>query len=301
MKTWQKIALGIVGFVAVIFVALVLVSRAQAHGLVAHPPEVRPTVGQGPEGCPLPYEDVAVTTADGLHLVGWYVPSQNGAVVMAQHGYKIDRTDMVTQTQVLCRHGYGVLLTTVRAHDESEGELISFGHREMADLDAWYQYLLTREDVDPDRIGALGNSMGGSLVIQYAAQNEGIRAVVAHSAFSSLDDTVAKSIQVFTGLPPFPFAPLIVFWAEREADFRTAEISAKTSIRDMCGRPVLLMQGGQDDVVSVESGAWLYEAACEPKELWFEPGLKHCGFEQLLPLEYEKRVVGFYDRYLLGE
>jgi fermentation-respiration switch protein FrsA (DUF1100 family) len=110
---------------------------------------------------------------------------------------------------------------------------------------------------------------------------------------------VAKSIEAFTGLPPFPFAPLIVFWAEREADFRTADISAKTSIRDVC--PVLVMQGGQDDVISVDSGEWLYEAACEPKELWFEPGLKHCGFEELLPLEYERRVVGFYDRYLLGE
>jgi len=94
---------------------------------------------------------------------------------------------------------------------------------------------------------------------------------------------------------------MIVFWAEREAGFGTADVSAKTSIRDLCGQPVLLMQGGQDGVMSVDSGDWLYAAVCEPKELWFQGGPKHCGFERLLPLEYEKRMVGFFDWYLLGE
>src|SRR6266508_5084903 len=32
------------------------------------------------------YEDVSFTTADGLTLVGWYVPSRNGAAIIALHG-----------------------------------------------------------------------------------------------------------------------------------------------------------------------------------------------------------------------
>ena len=208
MKRWHRITLGIVvGLLVVVVGALAFVSRAQAHDLIPHPLEDREPLEGNPGDYGLPYEEVTVTNEEGLKLVGWYVPSQNRAAIMAQHGYKNDRTDMLEQAAILHRHGYGVLFTSVRAHDRCDGEQISFGYREMADLEAWYQYLLTRDDVDQDKIGMVGNSMGGSLVIQYAAQNENIKAVVAHSAFSSLSDTVATSIRHITGLPPSLSAP----------------------------------------------------------------------------------------------
>jgi fermentation-respiration switch protein FrsA (DUF1100 family) len=196
-------------------------------------------------------------------------------------------------------HGYGVLITSIRAHDHSDGELITFGTQEMQDLEAWYQYLLTRPEVERERIGALGNSYGGALVLQYTAENPQIRAVVANSAFSSLDDTVATSVTYFTGLPPFPFAPLIVWWAELETGLRTAEVDSQVWIRQISPRPVFLMQGGADIIVNADSGERLYAAAGEPKELWFEPTLGHTEFDTARPEEYEQRVVGFFDRHLL--
>jgi fermentation-respiration switch protein FrsA (DUF1100 family) len=62
---------------------------------------------------------------------------------------------------------------------------------------------------------------------------------------------------------------------------------------------VLILQGGQYTVVSVDSGELLYNAAGEPKELWFEPDLGHGDFDTELPEEFEDRVVGFFDQYLL--
>lgn len=107
-------------------------------------------------------------------------------------------------------------------------------------------------------------------------------------------------MQHFTGLPPFPFAPLILFWAEREAGFRSAEIDATRWIGRISPRPVFLLQGGADVVISPQSGRLLYDAAGEPRELWFEPDLGHVMFADKMPAAYEKRVVGFLDRYLLG-
>jgi len=154
--------------------------------------------------------------------------------------------------------------------------------------------------IDTNRIGILGNSLGGTLAIEFAAGTPGVRAVVANSAFSSLTDTLETSLRFFTGLPSFPFAPLITFFAEREARIRVADVDATRWIGRLSPRPVFLMQGGSDVVISRQSGQRLFDAAGEPRELWYEPKIAHSGFDNALPEEYERRVVGFFTRYLLG-
>ena len=269
--------------------------------MVTNPMDVRNPVPGLPSDYGMPYEEVTVTTADGLKLVGWYVPSENGAVVIAQHGYKGGRNNMLYDADLLHRHGYGVLLSTIRAHDKSEGELITFGQAEMQDMEAWYQYLLTRPDVDPDKIGILGESMGGAISIRYAALNPNIRAVAVHSAFSSVDAAAGKAVEQFAGLPRFPFAPLIVWWGEQTAGYDSSQIDTTRWIGKLSPRPVLIMMGGQDEIIPAESGQWLYDAAGEPKELWFVPEAMHHGIPEVAPEEYERRVSGFFDKALLGK
>jgi len=302
MKRANKIILSlIIGLLFIATVAILHMTKSEAHGLITAPIDTRNLPEETPANFNMPFEDVTVRSADGLKLVGWFIPSQNGAVVILQHGYKSTRAELLNEAKMLYQHGYGILLTTVRAHDYSEGEMITFGMHEVQDMDAWYQYLLTRDDIDATKIGMLGNSFGGMLVIQYAAQNENIKAVVADSAFSSLNDTVSTSVTYFTDLPAFPFAPLIVYWAERETGFKTEDIDATEWIAQISPRPVFLMQGGADVVISANSGQRLYEAAGEPKELWFEPDLGHVDFDSEMTDEFERRVVEFFDHYLLDK
>ena len=299
MPRWQKITGGLAGLaIAVTIAGLGVVTRERAHELLTNPRETRHMPGRTPGDYGLPFDDVTVRTSDGLWLAGWYIPSSNRAAVLLLHGYKADRGEMLNEAAMLHKHGYGVLVGALRTHDRSDGTLITFGVQEMKDLDAWMSWLAGRPDVDPERIGAIGNSMGGSLVIQYAADHPSIKAVVANSAFSSLTDTIETSIRFFTGLPPFPFAPMITFWAEREAGFRIGDVDFKPAIAKLSPRPVFLMQGGQDVVISPESGRRLFDAAREPKELWFDREIRHTKFDTAYPEEYEKRVVAFFDRAL---
>lgn len=283
------------------FAGVLWQTRAEARSLLNAPMETRNLPGESPDDYDLPFEDVVVTNPEGMELHGWFIPPENGAVIIMQHGYKSTRKELLNEAEMMHRHGYGVLLSTVRAHDHSDGELITLGVYEMADLEAWYQYLLTRKDIDHERIGILGNSYGGMLAIQYAAQNENIKAVVANCAFSSMPDTVTTSVKHFTGLPPFPFVPLIVFWAERETGIKMEEIDTTKWIPLISPRPVFLMQGGADTVISPSSGQILYDAAGEPKELWFDPELAHVKFDTERAEEYEERVAAFFDQYLLGK
>lgn len=301
MKRWFRVAvITLLSLLLVITAALLWKTKSEAHGLITAPMTTRNLPDESPSDYSMTYEDVTVTSPDGLRLAGWFVPSENGAVIMMQHGYKATRDEMLNEAEMVHRHGYGLLITSVRAHDQSEGEEIFFGLKEMQDLDAWHQYLVSRADIDQDRIGILGNSFGGMVSIGYAAQNENIQAVVADSAFSSLNDTVATSVRHFTGLPEFPFVPLIVFWAEQETGFKAEEVDATKWIAKISPRPVFLMQGGADVVISPTSGQRLFDAAGEPKELWFEPELGHVDFDTAMAEEFESRVVAFFNKYLLG-
>jgi fermentation-respiration switch protein FrsA (DUF1100 family) len=93
----------------------------------------------------------------------------------------------------------------------------------------------------------------------------------------------------------------MVFWGERELGIDSAEIDAKLWIGEISPRPVLLLQGGRDHIVSVDSGRLLYEAAGQPKELWFEPELGHASFDRQMPQAFEQRVVGFFEAHLLNK
>ena len=275
-------------------------TRAEAHRLLTNPMETRRLPNRRPIDFGMVYDEVTAKTSDGLSLAGWFVPSKNRALILLQHGYKADRGEMLNEAAMLHRHGYGLLITSLRTHDMSDGEIISFGRNEIKDLEAWFALARTLDGVDASRIGMVGNSLGGTLGIEFAAKETGVKVLVANSAFSSLADTVETSVRFFTGLPPFPFAPLITFWAEREAGFRQQDVDATRWIGRISPRPILLMQGGKDVVISVASGQRLYDAAAMPKELWFDPDVGHTRFDTARPEDYERRVVSLFDRHLLN-
>lgn len=301
MKRWQKITLNVLlTFLLLAFGALLNITYQQGNDIVHNDPATRSKADETPADYGMTYEEVTLLTADGLHLAAWYIPSQNGAAIIVQHGYKSNRGEALGVAEILARHGYGVMLIDLRGHGDSEGDLISFGALELQDEEAGYQYLLTRPEVDPERIGILGNSMGGSVVINYAAQNPQIKAVVAHSAFSSLQDTVVTGIRTFANLPPFPFAPMIQFFAEQEAGIKAEAIAAKEVIGSISPRPVFILHGGGDTVVGPDAGQILFDAAGEPKEFWYHPTYGHVPFFQEEPEEFERRIIAFFDQYLLS-
>lgn len=288
------------GCLLLLFGVGVVASYLQADLFVHNPPARRTAEVQTPADYQMTYESVDIHTQDGLRLAAWYVPSQNKSVIIMAHGYKSNRSIMLKRAQMLARHGYGILLLDLRTHGESDGELVTFGLKEVQDIDAAYRYLLTRSEIDANKIGALGCSMGGTVVLLSAAQNPGIKAVVSESTYATLNDAIPSSV-ANTGLPPLLFAPFVEWFAEKIGGFNASQISAIAHIREISPRPVFVMQGGKDLVVIPQSGQNLYDAASEPRQLWWDPNVAHMAFADEQPAEYERRVVAFFDQYLLGK
>jgi hypothetical protein len=124
------------------------------------------------------HETVRFETADGLTLEGWYIPSRNGAAVISFPGRKGPQR----QARMLAGHGYGVLLFDRRGEGRSDGTPNAWGWGGDEDIKAAVRYLRTRGDVDPRRIGGIGLSVGGELMLEAAAEDRGLAAVVSEGA-----------------------------------------------------------------------------------------------------------------------
>ena len=135
----------------------------------------------------------------------------------------------------------------------------------------------------------------------YAAANPAIKAVVAHSPFARAEEVAAKNLEQYTGLQPSPLAMAFVqLVAERHSGCNAHDVAIVEYIARISPRPVFLMQGGQDEHIPSDCGHRLCAAAGEPCELWYEPEQEHVFFDRDYPEEFEARVIGFFDTYLLG-
>lgn len=307
MSFLSPISITIILLFAIIVLGIIIIARRQARQLIEHPHSDRlQHYAECPDLHPLQQlaehqldaSRICLTTADGLSLAALYRPTQNGAVIILCHGYKMDCSEMIPIAAMLVRHGYGVILPDQRSHGSSGGELISFGYHEWQDLQAVLNFLDAQQA--KAKIGIFGNSMGGALSLYYAAREPRIAAVIAQSPYASIAHTINKSVSRFTGLPPFPFAPLINYFAERKLNFKSTEVAPLSTIGLISPRPVMLMMGGRDQVVQAEGIFDLQQAAGEPSELWYDEDLDHVEFYDRHPAEFEQRVVTFFKRYLLN-
>jgi dienelactone hydrolase len=239
------------------------------------------------------HEEVSFETSDGLTLHGWYVPSRNGAAVIAFPGRKGPQP----HTRMLARHGYGVLLFDRRGEGESDGDPNSWGWGNERDIKAAIAFLQRRPDVDPERIGGLGLSVGGEMMIQTAAHTDALAAVASEGAgIRSLRETLeVPSAQAYLAAPfkAVETAATAVF-RDQMPPASLADLAAKVA-----PRPLLLMYSGTGQGGEVELNPEFYRAAGAPKALWEIPGAAHMGGIRAQPAEYERRVVGFFDRALL--
>lgn len=237
------------------------------------------------------YEDVTLKTSDGLRLEGWYVPSQNRAAVLVFPGRSGGKQH---HARNLARHGYGVLLLDNRGTGDSEGDPNAFGWDDETDVNAALDYLAGRNDVEPDRIGGLGLSVGGEILLETAAHTDRLKAVVSEGA----GGRTYKEDLATPGAAKWIGAPFFVMASVSTAVFSNAmpPESLKSLVKDIPPRPVFLIHAKGESLNGV-----YFRSAGEPGnwDLWEVPGASHIGGIDARPVEYERRVTAFFDRALL--
>ena len=239
------------------------------------------------------HERVTLTTSDDLKLAGLYVPSRNGAAVIAFPG----RNGPQKHARMLARHGYGVLLLDRRGEGGSEGDPHSFGWTFNKDIRAAVAFLEDRADVDPGRIGGLGLSVGGEMMLQTAAETDQLAAVVSEGAGARVKSEEASDV---------PAADRWFMRLHHEIKYRSLEVLSNTAQPDdltkliprIAPRPVFIINAAHGEV---DDKTPEYVAAAKgPVTHWEVPEGRHTDGIDVMPAEYERRVVGFFDAALRG-
>jgi uncharacterized protein len=249
-----------------------------------------------PDHLGVTHEDVSFTTADGLRLHGWYVPSRNGAAVIAFPG----RSGTQKPARILARHGYGVLLFDRRGEGRSEGEPNAWGWGGGADIKAALAFLARRADVDPDRIGGLGLSVGGELMIETAAGTGALAAVVSEGAGARSFTEDMDEDQ-----PPLGKWTLgaLMSAAKTAAVAVSSNQAPPVNLKDLAAhveQPLLLI-AAPNSGHGEELNRGYARAAGAAATLWEIPESTHVGALAARPAEYERRLVGFFDRALSAQ
>jgi hypothetical protein len=270
------VAAALVGFLVVLPVALAIVATHKARSPVA--------VGPG--------SPVTLQTSDGLRLGASYTPSRNGAAVIVFPG----RAGTQRHAQLLTRHGYGVLVLDRRGEGGSEGTLNLFGWNGEGDLRAALDFLSRRHDVEPGRVGGLGLSVGGELLLQTAAEDDRLQAVVSEGAGVR---SLAEHLRT-------PGLGRLQRWGTNWV-VQTGAVAVLSGtlpppdltehVRGIAPRPALLIRaraGHPDEVLNEVYTRRIGASAV----LWDAPG-GHTGALAADPRGYERRVVAFLDRALL--
>src|SRR5512138_86642 len=126
----------------------------------------------------LSFQEVTFRSRDGLTLFGRFVRSRNHATILLLHPLGRSNNDMLIYAEFLAKAGYGIFMIDLRAHGSSDGDTSTYGLREADDVAGAVDYLLHRLDVNGQKIGALGISLGAQAALRGALKADCIRALV---------------------------------------------------------------------------------------------------------------------------
>lgn len=223
----------------------------------------------------LPHRRFEVRTADGVPVVGVHLDrARTETVVLYAHGFLSNKNHRAVPrfVEALSAH-FDVISFDFRGHGESGGRC-TFGDRERLDVDAVVTYA---RDHGYQKVVLVGSSMGGAIVILYAAERGNVDGLVTIGAFDSPESL--RSPTALLGLRLLFRHPLGHWMAAMargtRLDHHQPQVMRPVDVVDRIQAPVLFIHGEWDALISPQAAVRLYRRATEPKDLLVVPRKGH--------------------------
>ncbi|MCH8206390.1 MAG: alpha/beta hydrolase [Chloroflexi bacterium] len=205
------------------------------------------------------YEEAFFSTSDGVRLHGWFVPSQSDTTLVWFHGNAGNISHRL-ENLLMLRHtlGLDIFIFDYRGYGMSEGSPSEKGM--YRDAEAALEYVGRRSAPGEDRrLVLFGRSLGAAVAVEMATRHQ-VDALVLESPF--------RSVRLMAGRV-YPFLPSALLTAPFQSRFDSLSKIGRVN------SPVMVLHGDMDDIVPLEEGQKLYEAANEPKRFYTIEGAGH--------------------------
>lgn len=291
--SYRGAAMGVVVILLLVFIGLPYLISTLYTGSMGPPRKAQNT----PADHGLVYEDVTLTTSDGLKIGGWFLPKEGGrGTVIYCHGHTEHRGQMLEQAAFLHGHGFRGLLFDFRRHGDSEGDLTTFGYYEWQDVQAAIRYAVDERGEEGPVI-LWGVSMGAATSLLTAAKVNGIDAVIAESSFYAASETLRSDLSRFFGLPKVPFGFLTGTITELRIGIKIDDLDLGRAVSGLGDTAVLLVGGSADRRMPLSNNDRLYERIPGTrKEIYVAEGATHGDIWEMDREAYAEKVLAFLEK-----
>ncbi len=245
----------------------------------------------------------------GLHVQGWLLPPKNVEpgkrypMVVSVHGGPSSASTPswpVRWNAVLPSQGYFLFLPNPRGsfgqgESFTEGNVKDFGHGDFADIVSGVDEVLRSAPVDPERIGIAGWSYGGYMTMWAVTQTRRFAAAVAGAGIVNWQSYYGQN-RIDRWMVPFFGASV---YDDPDVYARSSPITFIKKVRT----PTLVLHGDRDSEVPTPQGYEFWHALKTlgvPTELVVYENEGHAILRRDHQRDIERRVVGWFDRYLKG-
>ncbi|MBI2956947.1 MAG: alpha/beta fold hydrolase [Acidobacteria bacterium] len=243
-------------------------------------------------------ESVEFPSPSGKMHHAWFFPGSRGApVILLCHGYRSSRAEVLTLATSLQQHRYNVLAFNLSGHGESPNRYTTLGYRESDEVLAALQMLSERADVDPNRIGLWGHSLGAYAALSAAPRVPGVKALALDSVYPKPSALLGRELRrLGTSIIPL-LGTVTALQFHVFALFQSGQAAPGAALDQLAGVPKLFIIG-QDSPDLAEMTRELYDQANPPKELAQLPSTQTGLMSEADRLAYENVVVNFFLRNL---
>ncbi|MFD1537972.1 S9 family peptidase [Nonomuraea guangzhouensis] len=251
--------------------------------------------------------EISATADDGATIRGWLVLPEGASAanpapfLLWIHGGPVaswNDWQWRWQAWIMAQHGYAVLLPDPCLSTGYGQEMIDrgwgdWGPRTLADLDAIVDVAVARDDIDAERIGAMGGSYGGYMANWIAGHSDRYKALVTHASLWNLDQ--------FAGT-----TDASMYWQREFGDpgsERYQKLSPHHGLADITA-PMLVIHGDKDYRVPIGEGLRLWwdlqRTNVESKFLYF-PDENHWILKPGNAVAWYETVLAFLAQHVLGQ
>ena len=243
---------------------------------------------------------VRITSFDGCSLCGYYRPSYDRScpsMVIFVHGYDESPAEMAAYARLMQRKVQcHCIITHMRGHGMSGGKNFTWGLMESVDLDTWIAFTKRRLG-NNCRIYLVARGAGATACL-LAAQQKGfdpcVCGIIADSPVASLTGFLKLTLSKSTKVNPDWITGRVRTLAQRQFGFdinRCDVTDHASSIRV----PVLIFQGGEDDVTPPSGSRDIYDSLRCRKRMVIVNNAKHLECYEKSPAMFEREVQKFIE------